>query len=258
MANFYTEERLLALVGLISKPRFDPYLQACNGNISLAVDLYVWNQDLGASFYTPLAILEVALRNSLHHELTILFGTSWHRDSRFHKVGTTILNARSFTVPDKSARRPNTDILAQPAKLDEKLHAELRRRAGPILKPGVKLVPTTDDIVGGLDFGYWTSLLNRDVENSLYAAGLYKAFPHAPHTTRKKPDRAVIAQKLRDLRILRNRVMHHESLFHRKNIRGDIRGIVEVCRWIKPIAAEWIDHLSRMEDILKAAPIPVT
>ena len=251
MANFYTAERVPHLLRFVSEARFAPYLEVCNGNASLGFDLYAWNLELGASFYAPLAILEVTVRNAIHRELIALFGVSWHRDARFQSIGVHILNAHGFTQ-SQYPQHGRTDLLSQPAKLDVKLHAEMRKRA---VNAGSKVEPSTNDIVGALDFGYWTSLFNRDVENSLYAAGLYKAFPHAPHAYRKKPARTVIAQKLRDIRLFRNRVMHHEPLFNRKNIRCDYQNILEACQWIDIIAGEWIERLSKIENIIKMAPI---
>lgn len=257
MANFLTAECLPRLVELISKPRLSPYMRACNDNLSQAFELYAWNLELGASFYAPLAILEIVVRNAMHRELTALFGASWHRNEQFQRVGTKIIEARLSVVSGRPPQKASTDILTQPAKIDGKLRAERARKMGPTSPIGTKEAPTTDDIVASLDFGYWTSLLNRDVENTLYAAGLYKAFPHAPHARKKKPHRAQIAEKLRDLRIFRNRVMHHEPLFNRKSIRKDLQSIIEVCGWIAPTAEEWVKHLSKVEATLETAPIPL-
>jgi hypothetical protein len=83
MANFYTPARTAALVALVGAPRFGPYLAAANGDVRAALDLYVWNLCLSASFHGPLSILEVTVRNALHRELSVLFGPSWHTDPGF-------------------------------------------------------------------------------------------------------------------------------------------------------------------------------
>jgi hypothetical protein len=168
MANFYTPSRSSDLIQTIGQARFAPYLLACRGDAATALCLYVWNLQAGASFYGPLAILEVTVRNALHRELAALFGSAWHRSSAFQQMGQRILHAKF-----PGANNERTDLLAQPAKLDAKLTLQRSRRSarGDAFKG--ELIPTIDDIVAGLDFGYWTSLLNRDLEPVLYAAGLY-------------------------------------------------------------------------------------
>lgn len=136
--------------------------------------------------------------------------------------------------------------------MHDKLAANLGKFvAGNPPRAGAKTVPTTDDVVAALDFGYWTSLLNNDVEPVLYAAGLFKAFPNASHARGKAPAQSPIAGKLNEVRMSRNRVMHHEPLFNRFNVQNDLRSIVEVCRWANPDAGDWIQHHSDLTDLLR-------
>ena len=251
MANFYTSTRTVSLVNLIGAPRFGRYLAAANGDVRAALDLYVWNLCLSACFYGPLAILEVTVRNALHRELSALFGPSWHTDASFQAAGRRI--SKAVYPPSAGARRPtvNSDILSQPAAAHAKLAANLARKAGDPPRAGAKTVPTTDDVVAALDFGYWTSLLNNDVEPVLYAGGLYKAFPNAPHAPGKAPKRSTIAGKLNDVRMFRNRIMHHEPIFNRFNIQNDMRSSVDVCRWAEPNAVDWMEHHADLTEVLR-------
>jgi hypothetical protein len=61
----------------------------------------------------------------------------------------------------------------------------------------------------------------------------------------------MIAGKLNEVRRFRNRVMHHEPLFNRINVRDDLRNIVDVCRWADVNAGDWIVHHSRLDEILR-------
>ena len=251
MATFYTPTRTTRLATLVGTPRFGPYLAAAHGNVRAALDLYVWNLCLGAAFYGPLAILEVTVRNALHRELSALFGPSWHEDIGFRLAGQKILSAVYPRSPGTRRATFNTDLLAQPAKIHSKLAAELMQKPGIPQRAGAKLTPTTDDVVAGLDFGYWTSLLNRDVEPVLYAAGLYKAFPNAPRARGKTPARSTVARKLNELRNFRNRAMHHEPLFNRMNLKTDLRDIVDMCRWADINAGDWVEYHSGLNEVLR-------
>jgi hypothetical protein len=239
------------VAALVGAPRFGPYLAAAHGDVRTALDLYVWNLCIGASFYGPLAILEVTVRNALHRELCALFGPSWHIDTGFQTAGHKVLSAIYPRSP--GTRRPtfNTDLLAQPARVHSKLTAQLAKSAGTSRGGAAKLTPTTDDVVAGLDFGYWTSLLNRDVEPVLYAAGLYKAFPNAPRARGKAPARATVARKLNEIRNFRNRAMHHEPLFNRMSLRNDLGDIVDLCRWADTNAGDWVEYHSSLGEVLR-------
>src|ERR1700712_1222206 len=53
------------------------YLGAAKGDKNRAIRLYVWNADLSREFYLPIQLTEVALRNSIHNQLTALYGDLW-------------------------------------------------------------------------------------------------------------------------------------------------------------------------------------
>src|SRR5882724_5116542 len=94
MANFDTLARSSELIQTIGPARFAPYLRACRNDATTALDLYVWNLQVGASFYGPLAIFEVTVRNALHRELAALFGPTWHRSSSFQQMTQRVLQAK--------------------------------------------------------------------------------------------------------------------------------------------------------------------
>lgn len=56
---------------------------------------------------------------------------------------------------------------------------------------------------------------------------------------------------LDQLRILRNRIAHHEPIFNR-DLVDDYRQIFEVTGWIPPTMCEWLDRHSRVQAILDA------
>ena len=56
---------------------------------------------------------------------------------------------------------------------------------------------------------------------------------------------------LDQLRILRNRIAHHEPIFNR-DLADDYRQILEVTGWISPTTSEWLAWHSRVQAILDA------
>ncbi len=228
-----------------------------DGSRRRALDLYVWNLSLGAAFFGPLGILEVTVRNALHGQLSRLFGANWPTDQRFIAAAEKVRDA--VGPVNRAAYRAtiNTDLLTHIDKAKRKVTAQLLIKAGKAADPAVRRTPTTDDIVAALDFGYWTSLMSRDVEPILYAAGLYRAFPYAPRSRGKTPARGTIAWRLNEVRRFRNRVMHHEPVFNRIDLRQDFRNIVQVCRWTGISTGDWVEHHSRFEEVLQNRAGPV-
>jgi hypothetical protein len=82
----YNASELANLETALSLDRFSKYVGACSGDRRQALKLYEWNSRVSASFYVPLQIVEVALRNACHRELCNLFGLAWHDEPDFLKL----------------------------------------------------------------------------------------------------------------------------------------------------------------------------
>jgi Abi-like protein len=65
------------------------------------------------------------------------------------------------------------------------------------------------NLVCNLSFGFWISLLDRRYTHTLWVPHLRKIFASS-----KAPSRAAISAQLEQLRQLRNRIAHHEPIFH--------------------------------------------
>lgn len=70
------------------------------------------------------------------------------------------------------------------------------------------------------------------------------AFPYRASLTRKQAH-----SPLDHLRVLRNRIAHHEPIF-RRHLSRDHERILEVTGWISPGTREWIEHHSRTPELL--------
>ena len=51
------------------------------------------------------------------------------------------------------------------------------------------------------------------------------------------------------LRHLRNRIAHHEPIFHR-HLRADHETLLRIPGWIDPTVAQYVDVHSRLEEVL--------
>lgn len=185
------------LADALATRRLRPYRQTGDSDLDV-VTRYVWNIKLCESFYTPLQNLEVALRNSLHEAISRQTGDAlWLR----HNPSWLETEQR--------------DQISQ-------AHSLLRRRHKP-LEPG--------RIVAELTFGFWTGLLRTEYEQVLWPILIVSVFPHFPPHQRP---RHVIAQRLTNVRHLRNRVSHHEPIWKMADLAVRHQQISEAMGWISP------------------------
>ncbi|MDK6494015.1 hypothetical protein QP172_09805 [Corynebacterium coyleae] len=108
--------------------------------------------------------------------------------------------------------------------------------------------PDENDIISQLNLGFWVQLIHsKDFQVAeLWNTHLNSVFPG-------KSDRKVVGRALEDLRELRNRVSHQDSLLHVDPI-VELRKILRLAKWIDPDAATWIESISKVDEVLQDRP----
>lgn len=216
----WTGGELDALEAALSRERLRTYLDAAGGDRERALRLHAWNTAVSAALYGPLQGLEIALRNAMHRRLADIYGPAWYDD------------------PDAGLDKGALDRVAG---VRSRLTRAGRRDDAPLM-------------VAALPFGFWVSLTGpggrlptgpkADYERTLWRPALRRTFPHRATRTRRRAH-----GPLNGLRILRNRIAHHEPIFAR-DLAADHRHILDVAGWIFPETAAWIRHHSRVPDVL--------
>ncbi|QLQ40303.2 hypothetical protein [Micromonospora robiginosa] len=200
-----------------SAPRMRPYLEAAGNDGREAVALYWWNVEISAAFYGPLHCLEIVLRNALHGQLAARYGRS-----------------------DWWAAAPLTE---HGVRLVEEAADKCRRRLGRRGRSG----PTADDVVAELSFGFWVSLLSNrtgsQYDRLLWVPTLHQAFRP------RSGSRAVLHESLETMRLLRNRIMHHEPIHHR-DLAADHRRLYQLLNAIDGVVAKEIRVMDRVPFVL--------
>lgn len=193
------------MLSVYSSPRLAPYLRRSGGDPTRAVNLYHWNIMVSAAFYGPLHTFELALRNSVHHHLSRHYGQDTWWD---------------VAPLDGDGRR-----------LVRQAQSRCRRSS------------TADDIVTELSLGFWTSLVARGYDRTLWVPVLHRAFPGYGGSRR------VLQDQLYSLRLFRNRIMHHEPIHHR-HLEADHAKLYRVLSYVNPEAATGIRALDRVPEVL--------
>ena len=89
-------------------------------------------------------------------------------------------------------------------------------------------------IVAELNFGFWTGLYGREHENAIVRPTLAATFPHLAG----RAVRATVSEPLRDARLLRNRVSHHEHICFDAALPAKYFAIIRLIEWMSPQAAD--------------------
>lgn len=110
----------------------------------------------------------------------------------------------------------------------------------------LQAAPTNGQIVAELKFAFWVGLMGPGYDATLWRRAIHKCF----RSSRGKR-RSEVHGQLNAIRRFRNRVAHHEPIFHRpiERLHGDI---IEAIGWMCPQTRDWTLHHSRVLQILNS------
>jgi hypothetical protein len=203
------------IIKLLSKQRFQPYLEAKN-SVEPAYNQYLYNIKLCESFYPSLNLLEIGLRNSINNLFTEKFTENW------------LLQTGEQSILSFNEQR---DV--------EKAIDSLKKR-------GIK----TDigNIVAELNFGFWNALFNKHYDTKLWQKPNFikSVFPNLPREHRSAK---FIRDEIKIIRVLRNRIFHHEPIWNSKVPPKDIHA--KICYFIKSISSELEEAREQVDDFEK-------
>ncbi|MEO7196347.1 MAG: hypothetical protein ABIZ05_16295 [Pseudonocardiaceae bacterium] len=176
------------------------------------IELYWWNVEVSAAFYTPLHCLELSLRNALHARLCVRFDrVDWWSTAPLSDNGKRIVSDAVQKMVGRTSQRY-----------------------------------VADDVVAELSFGFWVSLLSRGAayDRTLWVPALHRAFPFY------RGRRQVLHDNLLAMVLLRNRIMHHEPVHHR-DLRADHAKIYRLLGYISPRMVKELGAFDRVGEVLR-------
>lgn len=200
----------------LSPERLGRYLSLADGDMEKAIRLHLWNSALAGQLHTPMQNFELLFRNALNDQLTAVFGNCWYDELylQFHPIFQRQIQAAKDELV-KKGRLP-----LQPAA-----------------------------VIAQFIFGAWVNLIHHRYDRLLWKFCLYKAFPnHSPGFSRK-----LLKNSLKQIRNLRNRMVHHEPICNRP-LDKDFKLILEVASWICPVTSAWIEHHTEFYEVWSQHP----
>lgn len=181
---------------LLSIRRLAGYKGGSKNDPATVLHRYNYNIELSNEFYPLLSIFEVAFRNSIH-----LAWTDHLQDSNW------ICNCE---------KHPLANI--EKTKIQEAME-ELRSKRKQV---------NENEIIAELNLGFWVNLFDyRYLE--INKKTIKNNFPNA---TNKQRDIYKIKSQLNEIRNLRNRIFHHEPIWHWNNLSEFVDNIKNYILWM--------------------------
>lgn len=205
----------------ISTPRFNRYLHD-HPDQKDAISVYLWNMALCEALYPTLQTLEITYRNALNEALANERKTAtWYDDTNF-----LLGNEQQKVIAAK-------------------------RELGRQRKPSDPC-----RVVAELSFGFWVALYSRPYRPTIVHSTIATVFSNAPRRLRNASD---ISNRLQGVRKLRNRVFHHEpiwhwvnaspNLSHRAELFDQYQTILTLINWIGPAHHKLIRTIDNFEHV---------
>jgi hypothetical protein len=179
---------------------------------------YTWNQELSMTLYPWVESVEIALRNAIHHTLSCDRSNPWWFDD-------SILIYKTYERKQISVAK------------------ETLSKQNKTLTPG--------KIVAELNFGFWTSLFHTDYEYKqvLWPRLLTQIFPDMKRHLR---NRKAISHRLRDIRLLRNRIFHYEPIWHWSDLLNKQQELAEILSGLNRDLYEYVNYRSQFVNVYKS------
>lgn len=200
----------------LSKPRFNRYLQRCEGDFLSATAYYEANVDISQSIYNSLEALEVGLRNKIHQALSAHFAKeNWY--------DTLLADEKYAGLQQKVIEAKET----------------LRKRKEDVL-PG--------KIIAEFMLGFWVQMFNTEFQMELWKP-LRNIFAYLPTEVKQ---RHKVSQSLNRVRRLRNRVFHYEPVFWKPAaLVANYDNIQMVLGWIDKDLQQWAAERCRFNETIQ-------
>ncbi len=213
---------LQAVKNALSAARIGTYETATGttGNDPKALELYAWNAQVSGALLVPLHICEVVVRNSVSEALETLYGQRWPWSPVFeHSL-------------------PNPSVGYSPRK-----DLQNARRNNQ----------TTGKLIPELKFVFWQKMFTGRHDTRLWNPHLTAVMPNLDQNKPINVLRQEVYQELEQIRMLRNRIAHHEPIFNR-NLTDDFQRIVDLVEFRCQLTADWMIRNQQATTIINARP----
>lgn len=200
------------LISLFSKPRIYAYLEE-NDTPQMVLGKYHMNIILSEAMIPILHYFEILLRNQVDKVIRRYYGEDW-----LLKIPPTLM------ISDKDIK-----------KISEIINKIKRERRSKL---------SHDNVLSQMTFGFWCAFFHKKYDPVLWHRknALKSLFPYLPKCNRT---RVYIEQKILKIKIIRNRIAHHEPVWNHRVSVDEVHKIC--CELIKAVSPDALDLLSEID-----------
>lgn len=221
-----TSAEASAIVSCLSVPRVGTYKAACTPASGedphvAALRLYRWNVEVSAAFMAPIHLCEVAIRNAVSEALTAVYGPQWPWSASLRQALPTT------TPPNYSPKRDLVKVAQNYA--------------------------TTGKVIPELKFVFWEKMFTSRHDNRLWNPHLRTVLPNLDPNKPIKMLRGEIRASLGEIRILRNRIAHHEPIFGR-GLADDLDRLRGLVGHRSSEMRDWLNAVESVTSLMAAKP----
>jgi hypothetical protein len=226
----------------ISRERLESYRLMSTDTIEDLARFYLQNIQLAEALYPALALLEITLRNRLSNAIEKNIKPDWLIKE---------VNTQSILFQDEH------ELLLNSYK---KLIRPIYKQGQPIVRPLTK-----GKLIAELNFGFWVNLCESKYNPAIWMKKpiiFDEVFPYYDSFVAKKNPNAKrhkrinkVAQKLRPILKLRNRVFHHEPIFNHPNrLNNCYADMEELLFYMSIESSEYLISICRFSDCWNKSP----
>ena len=216
-----TDSQLEQVKQTLSTDRLSTYENAVNATKSsyYALDLYAWNAQISSAMLLPLHLVEVVIRNAVADALTQQYGEKWPWSAGFEQ-----------SLPAKGKYNPRSDLIS------------VRQKFNSVGK-----------IIPELKFVFWQKMFTSRFDQRLWQKYLATTFPNRLVKPTQLTNRQAIYNGLENIRVLRNRIAHHEPIFNR-NLAQDFDLIAQLIHMRCLPTSIWMQQQQQVTLLLNTRP----
>jgi hypothetical protein len=207
----------------LGQDRIAKFLAATASDHELMATVVEWDREMRGELYKALSDWEIALRNAYDAAMC----QWWKGDQHW------------LLDPNSPVRRKrNHEGVDENAKSRNAIDKSLKR---------MKKDDPIGQLISSLNLGFWRYLTVRAREKSLWVPALHRAFP-------RRADRYEVDKKIGQLHWLRNRIAHHEPVFHH-DARDFGYQVSRACELVRPEVTELLEARGGIMNVWKWRPI---
>ena len=175
--------------------------------------------EVSCTFLAPFQLCEVGIRNAIADGIQQTYGANW-----------TYVQSFRISLPNPAHHSPRR---------------ELKGLADRLL--------TTGKIIAELKFFWWQRMFKATHDNAIWNPHLFSVLPHLDTKKTVQQHRGRLYSELDKIRKFRNRIAHHEPVFH-NNLQEEYDRVRRVISYRSETAANWLDRIENVSELLANRP----